>query len=101
MLHLPYDIKFLIYEYIPFEQVLNLDKYIAKKLYKPNIHTWEWAIHNNHINVIHWFCLTRKKIDKRRYSKYIKFYINNNNDIYKTIIMSYPTHQPKHKCIIN
>ena len=42
MKNLPLDIL-LIYSYLPFEKIVQLDSTVAKKMYNPEIHTWQWV----------------------------------------------------------
>ena len=51
---IPYELLIKIFMYLPFEKAIDLDNYVAKKLFNKRIHTYEWAIEMKFLNVIDW-----------------------------------------------
>src|SRR6478672_12905301 len=50
-----------------FEKVVGIDYVVDKKLYNKDIHTYDWAAENGHLEVLKWLCQNKIK----GYTKYI------------------------------
>ena len=58
---LPIEIKQEIILYIEFNKVVKLFPRIAKYIYNKEIHTWNWAVENGHVDVIKWLHINNKE----------------------------------------
>src|SRR6476469_144878 len=53
--YLPLELKEMIWEYLPFEQLIYLSNRLARKAYDEEEHDWYWAATNGKLGVIKWF----------------------------------------------
>lgn len=51
---LPLEIKEKILELLPFEKVVFLSERVSKKMYKKDIHTWDWAAEKRNLELLTW-----------------------------------------------